>query len=408
MRTHSGRFGIGGRFLFHSASIAFVGIALLSAGCGEKITNAPPKPSKNPKETKPIEGVLSDEVQTEPWGQIGGQDVVQYFLTNAKGMRVTLTNIGATITAVDVPDRDGNLANVTLGFKDSAAYEKNAPFFGVICGRYANRIALGKFKIGENEYQVATNNGPNHLHGGVVGFSHKVWQGSVVRSAEAQGASAVKFAYESPDGEEDYPGTLKVSVTYSLDDENALKIEYSATTDKPTPLNLCNHAYWNLGGAGSGTIHDHVLTLFADKYLPVTESQIPTGELAPVTGTPMDFLKATAIGARIEQVPGGYDHCYVVKDGGKALVPAARLTDPKSGRVMQVFTTEPGVQLYTGNHLDGTEACAGNPKQSGVCLETQHFPDSPNQPDFPNTILKPGEVYSQTTVYKFSVDEPRP
>lgn len=380
--------------------------AVGAAGCsGDKISNAPPKPGKASKDSTPVEGTLSDDVQSEPWGQFEGREIKQYLLTNGKGMRVSLTNFGASITSVDVPDRDGNMANVTLSFPSAAGYEKNAPFFGCVCGRYANRIALGKFKIGEEEFTLATNNPPNHLHGGVAGFNRKVWNGSEVRSAEGDGAPAVKFTYESPDGEEGYPGTLKVSVTYSLGEDNGLKIEYSATTDKPTPVNLCNHAYWNLAGADSGTVLDHVLMLSCDTYLPVTETMIPTGERKSVDGTPMDFRKPTSIGSRIDQVPGGYDHCYVINDGGKALVPAGRLSDPKSGRVMQVFTTEPGVQLYTGNFLDGTDACEGFPKHAGVCLETQRFPDSPNQPDFPNSILTPGQVYSQTTVYKFSVDQ---
>lgn len=378
-------------------------------GCADKAAPKPETPAKPGGTTgKPggpggEQAAAPSEVQSEPWGEVEGQPVVQYFLSNAKGMKVSLINLGASVTSVDVPDKDGKTANVTLAFPDAAGYARKGPYFGAICGRFSNRIAGGKFKIGDMEYTLATNNGPNHLHGGDVGFNRKVWHGESVKSSE--GVPGVKFTYESPDGEENYPGTLRVEVTYTLTDANELKIDYTARTDKPTPVNLTNHAYWNLAGAGQGTILDHVLTLNCDEYLPVDSTLIPTGDKKSVEGTPLDFRKPEPIGARIDQVEGGYDLCYIVNDGGKKLTKAAHVVEPKSGRVMDVFTTEPGLQLYTGNFLDGSESGANIPKHGGLCLEAQHYPDSPNHPDFPNTILQPGEVYTQTTIYQFSVEK---
>jgi len=253
------------------------------------------------------------------------------------------------------------------------------------------------------EYQLATNNGQHHLHGGKEGFNKKVWQHERVEGDKAVG---VKFTYVSPDGEERYPGTLTTVVTYSLNDDNELRIDYEATTDKPTVLNVTNHAYWNLAGAGNGTVHNHELTLMCDRYLPVDEGSIPTGDLADVSGTAMDFLQPHKIGERIEQTVngnGGYDHCYVVNGSFGTLRPAAKIVDPSSGRVMEISTTEPGVQLYTGNHLKGTPDTGNAIKHGAFCLETQHFPDSPNHRDYPTTTLRPGETYRQTTVHKFSV-----
>lgn len=375
----------------------------LMFGCGKEPPPAE-QPTKAQKEngstTKPAPE-LHSEIQSEPWGEIEGQPIVQYFLTNKNGMKVSLINLGATITSVDVPDRNGTKADVTLGFPTVEGYEKNSPYFGCATGRYANRIAGGKFKIGEKEFTLATNNGPNHLHGGIKAFHRKVWHAETV--AVAGEPPAVKFTLESPDGDEGYPGTLKVSVVYSLSEANELKIVYSAQTDKPTVLNLTNHTYWNLTGLPEkNTILDHLLTLSADRYLPADESLIPTGELKAVDGTPLDFRKAEKVGARIDQVEGGYDHCYVINDGGKKLTLAARVEEPNSGRVMEVLTTEPGIQFYTGNFLDGSDAVGKFVKHSGLCLETQHYPDSPNKPEFPTTLLSPGEVFSSTTVYKFS------
>lgn len=343
-------------------------------------------------------------VQSEPYGTMSsGEEVVHYSLMNRHGMQVGLINLGGIITAVVVPDRNGQNANVTLHFDDFAGYQVNGSYFGGLCGRYANRIAQGKFTLDGTEYSLATNNGPNHLHGGNDSFIRKVWRHEQVKTDDAVG---VKFTYVSADGEEGYPGELTVRVTYSLNDANELKIDYEATTDKTTVLNLTNHAYWNLAGAANGTVLDQELTLFCDQYLPVDETSIPTGELASVKGTPMDFISPHKIGERIAEPVnggGGYDHCYVVNGKIGALRPAAKIVDAASGRMMEISTTEPGIQLYTGNHLQGTPATGNAPKHGAFCLEAQHFPDSPNRPEFPTTVLKPGEVYRQTTVHKFSV-----
>lgn len=343
-------------------------------------------------------------VQREPYGQTAaGDEITQFGLRNHSGMKVSLIDLGAIITSVEVPDREGNLANVTLSFPDSAGYLENAPYFGGACGRYANRIAGGKFTLDEQEYSLFLNNGPNTLHGGKEGFMKKIWKAEPFDGDKQAG---VKFTYVSPDGEENYPGTLKTVITYTLTDDNELRIDYKATTDKPTVLNLTNHAYWNLAGAGNGLVLDHELTLHCSKYLPVDETGIPTGELAAVEDTCMDFQKPHKIGERIDQPVnghGGYDHCYVVDGKVGELRPAARIVDPQSGRVMEIQTTEPGIQFYTGNFLEGTAKTGGAPKHGAFCLETQHFPDSPNRPEFPTTRLNPGETYTQTTVHKFSV-----
>uniref|UniRef100_A0A7C2P2E5 Aldose 1-epimerase n=1 Tax=Schlesneria paludicola TaxID=360056 RepID=A0A7C2P2E5_9PLAN len=377
-------------------------------GCGGEVgLPTPPPPSQQAVQqprAAPTETPVMLTVQSEPFGKLpDGADIVHYSLTNRHGLRVGLINLGATITAVDVPDRAGHKANVTLHFADLAGYEVNAPYFGGICGRYANRIANGKFSLDGKEYQLATNNGPHHLHGGKEGFNKKVWKHERVDGEQAAG---VKFTYISPDGEESYPGTLTTVVTYSLNDNNELRIDYEATTDHPTVLNLTNHAYWNLAGAGNGTILDHELQLFCDKFLPVDEGSIPTGELADVAGTPMDFRQPHRIGERIDQTVngnGGYDHCYVVNGTYGELRPAAKIVEPVSGRVLEISTTEPGIQLYTGNHLKGTPDTGNAVKHGAFCLEAQRFPDSPNRPEFPTTVLKPGETYRQTTVHKFSV-----
>jgi aldose 1-epimerase len=374
---------------------------LISGGCGGDKSAEKPSPTVN-SGAKHVSDPPSEpemHIQTEPYGQTAsGEPIVRYLLSNAKGMKVEVINFGAIVTAVSVPDRNGEFRNVTLAFDDLAGYEANAPYFGAICGRYANRIAKGKFKIDGTEYTLATNNGPNHLHGGLRGFNKAVWRAEEVPAAN--GAAGVRLKYDSPDGEEGYPGKLQVTVAYSLTDENELKIDYTAVSDKATPLNLTNHCYWNL--AGTGDILGHELTLNCDKYLPVDATAIPTGERKDVKGTPMDFTQPAAIGSRIAQVDGGYDHCYVINGGGKELTRTARVVEPKSGRVMEILTTEPGVQLYTGNFLAGDETTAGVAKHGGFCLECQHFPDSPNHPEFPSTILQPGQVYQQSTVHRFS------
>jgi aldose 1-epimerase len=334
-----------------------------------------------------------------------GTPVDLYVLTNAKGMKVKVITYGTILTEIHVPDSKGNFENVALGFDNLDDYLAGHPFFGAIVGRVTNRIAKGKFTLKGKEYTMAVNNGPNTLHGGLKGFDKKVWKAEPVK---AEDGVAVKFSYLSSDGEEGFPGNLSATATYTLTNQNELKIDYTATTDKSTPVNLTNHSYFNLGGPKAGNILGHELTLAADRYTPADDTLIPTGEIKPVQGTPFDFTKPTAIGARFDQLKGkpvGYDLNYVLNSEGKSLAFAARVRDPKSGRVLEMYTTEPGVQFYTGNFLDGTKKGKGGVvygQHSGFCLEAQHFPDSVNQPKFPSTILEPGKTYKQTTVYKFS------
>jgi aldose 1-epimerase len=339
-------------------------------------------------------------IQSEPYGATAdGQEITQFLLSNDKGVSVSIINYGAIVTTVYVPDREGKTENITLGFDSLAEYEKKGPYFGAICGRYANRIADGKFTLEGKEYQLAQNNPPSHLHGGEQGFDKKVWAAESFSKKDEVG---VRLSLVSPDGEEGYPGKLTLNVVYTLNNNNEFKIDYTATSDQATPINVTNHCYWNL--AGKGTVLDQELVLNCDQYLPVSDVAIPTGKLALVKETPMDFTSAHKIGERIAQVEGGYDHCWVVNPSENQPAFTAKVKDPDSGRVMEIFTTEPGIQFYTGNFLDGTEASGGYPKNGGLCLEAQHFPNSPNQPEFPNTILKPGEVYEQTTIHKFSVE----
>ena len=319
-----------------------------------------------------------------------GTVVRQFTLRNSNGMVAKVISYGAIITELQAPDRNGVMTNVVLGAGTLEEYLKGVNAAAVI-GRVANRIAGAKFTLDGVEYKLAANNGPNHIHGGRVGFAKVVWQAESLPAGE-RGAS-VRFTYLSKDGEEGYPGNLAVKVTCTLSDDNELRIDYEAAADKATPVNLTNHAYFNL--AGHGDVLDHALWLAADRYTPADDQLIPTGAIASVKGTPLDFTTPTRVGARIEQLkpkPNGYDHNFVINGGGKSLVPAARVTEPKSGRVMEVRTTEPGVQLYTGNHL----------KHGALCVETQHYPDSVNKPDFPSTILRPGETFKSTTVFAFS------
>jgi aldose 1-epimerase len=345
-------------------------------------------------------------VSHSPFGKLpDGTPVDLYTLSNSNSVTVKIMTYGGIITSVQVPDRRGVPGEVQLGFDSLAPYLEGHPYFGAICGRVANRIAGGRFRIDGQSYQLAANNGPNHLHGGVKGFDKVVWKARPLQEKDRVG---VELSYVSPDGEEGYPGELSVSVVYSLNDKNDLAIDYTARTDKATPINLTNHTYWNLADAGRGDVYDQTLLLRASRYLPVNETMIPTGELKDVHETPMDFTRPAPIGSRIEQLkgePGGYDHCYVLdKQPGESLSLAARLVDPKSGRVMEVLTTEPAIQLYTGNFLDGSLKSRGATfaKQHAVCLEAQHYPDSINQPKFPSTLLKPGETYRQTTIHRFS------
>jgi aldose 1-epimerase len=404
------------RMLFRQGWLAglLLGCGAVFIGCEGKVTRPIPNAgSSSAAKTGSNSATHKDSseehmltVQSEPFGQTeAGDEIIQFSLRNSHGMKVSVLNLGGIITSVEVPDRDGKLANVTLNFPDVASYLVNAPYFGGICGRYANRIARGKFTLDDTEYELAVNNGANHLHGGKIGFMKKIWQPETFQNDKAAG---VKFAYVSPDGEEGYPGKLKVAVSYVLTEDNELRIEYEASTDRPTVLNLTNHAYWNLGGVPGSPILDHELTLSCSRYLPVDLSSIPTGEIADVAGTPMDFVTAEKIGARIDQTVnggGGYDHCYVVDGTFGELRPAAKVLDPKSGRVMEVLTTEPGIQFYTGNFLEGTAETGNAAKHGAFCLEAQHFPDSPNRPEFPTTRLNPGQTYRQTTVHKFSVSK---
>jgi aldose 1-epimerase len=332
-----------------------------------------------------------------------GRNIDIFTLINANGIKVRLMTLGATIVSLETPDKDGQLADITLGFDTPGEYVEKSPYFGCIAGRYANRIGKGRFTLDGVDYQLATNNGENHLHGGVIGFDKVIWDGKIVDAGDA-----VEFSYVSAGDEEGYPGTLCVSVNYKLTDNDELVISYKATTDKATVLNLTNHAYWNLGGHDSGEMLGHVFQINADKYTVVDGDGIPTGELRDVDGGDMDFRTPVAIGGRIENIagaPGGYDHNFVLNRGGEGLEFAARVVEPDSGRIMEVFTTEPGIQCYTGNFLDGIAGKAGAKYEfrNAFCLETQHFPDSPNNPDFPSVVLRCGEEYTQVTIHKFSV-----
>lgn len=344
-------------------------------------------------------------VGKEPFGKTAdGTAVDRYVLTNANGMLAKIITYGAILTELDFSDKDGHPADVVLGFDNLESYLAGHPHFGATTGRVANRIAKGKFTLDGKEYKLAVNNGPNALHGGLKGFDKAVWKAEPKQTPEAVG---VQLTYVSKDGEEGYPGNLTTVVIYSLNNQNELRIDYKATTDKATPVNLTNHSYFNLAGAGSGDILGHELMIEADEYTPADDTLIPTGEFRSVKGTPLDFTQPATIGSRIGQITdktNGYDHNFVLRSKGKKLALAARAYDPKSGRVMEMFTTEPGVQLYTANFLDGKlKGKNGAPfkKHQAFCLEAQHFPDAVNHPEFPSIILRPGETYTQTTVYKF-------
>ena len=345
-------------------------------------------------------------MKSEPFGTLpDGTPVEIYTLTNRKGIEARVMTYGATLVSLRLPDRNGRLDDVNLGFDDLARYLGAHPCFGVIVGRYANRIAKGRFSLGGATYSLAQNNNGNSLHGGLKGFDKVVWKGEPV---DGPGAVGVKLTYLSKDMEEGYPGNLAVTVVYTLTDADELKIAYEAVTDKATPVNLSNHAYWNLAGQGRGDILGHVLELAADKYTAVDSpvNLIPTGEIKDVQGTPLDFTAPHAVGERIGQVEGGYDHNFVLRSGGGRMAPAARAFEPSSGRVLEIFTDQPAIQLYSGNFLDGTVKGKGGGacwKHFGFCLETQYFPDSPNHANFPSTILEPGKKYATVTVHKFSV-----
>ncbi|RYZ42814.1 MAG: galactose mutarotase [Myxococcaceae bacterium] len=341
----------------------------------------------------------------------GGQPVDVYTLTNRQGMEARVTNYGGLLLSLRVPDRDGRFDDVVLGYDSLADYVAESPYFGALVGRYGNRIARGRFTLDGRQYTLATNNGVNHLHGGLKGFDKVVWTAAPFEDDQGMG---LVLTYVSPDGEEGYPGTLTARVTYTLTADNALVFDYHATTDQPTPVNLTQHSYFNLAGDGRRDILDHVVTFNADRFVPIDGTSIPLGQLRDVTGTPFDFRRPTAIGARIQQDDEqlrngiGYDHCMVLDKGGQpgALTLAAHVLEPTTGRVMEVHTTEPGMQFYSGNLLDGTLKGKGGVvyhRRFGFALETQHLPDSPNQPAFPTTILRPGEQYRSRTLYRFSV-----
>jgi aldose 1-epimerase len=344
-------------------------------------------------------------VQKSDYGKLAdGTAVDLYTLTNAHGLVAKVITYGGTVTELHAPDKDGKMADVVLGCPDLKTYEQGHPFFGAIAGRVANRIAGARFTLDGKEHRLEANNGPHTLHGGKKGFDKYVWHAEPL-----DGRAAVRLTRTSPDGEEGFPGNLKVAVTYTLTDKDELRIDYEATTDKPTLVNLTNHSYFNLAGHASGTVLDQVMMINADSYTPGDETLVPTGKMVPVKGTPFDFTKPTAIGARFSELrarPVGYDQNYVLNARGKLSEVSARAQDPKSGRVLEMYTTEPGVQFYTGNFLDGKvkgKDGATYPQHAGFCLEAEHFPDAVHHENFPSTVLRPGETYRQTTIYKFAV-----
>jgi aldose 1-epimerase len=367
-------------------------------GCKKKEAK-PDDPNAN-EQTKETAAMSANQ---ESFGQTPeGRKVDLYTLTNSNGLKARITNYGAILVSLEVPDRTGKLADITLGFDDLEGYLGKHPYFGAIVGRYANRIGGAKFSLDGVEYKLAANDGENHLHGGLKGFDKVIWK---LEELKTEGPSAIaRLSYISEDEEEGYPGNLACSVTYALTEDDELQISYEADTDKKTVLNLTNHSYFNLAGQGTGDILGHELMIVADKYTVVDKGLIPTGENKPVKDSPMDFTISASIGSRIDQVEGGYDHNYVLNSGG-SLALCARVYEPNSGRVMEIHTTEPGVQFYTGNFLDGTVTGKGAKayqKNYGFCLETQHFPDSPNKPAFPSVVLNPGQKYATATVLKFS------
>jgi aldose 1-epimerase len=343
-------------------------------------------------------------VHTEPFGRTpDGEEVFVYALTSSKGLRARIANFGAILVSMVTPDRNGNLHDVTLGYDNLDGYLGQQSYFGATVGRYANRIGKAKFTLDGVEYELTANEGPNQLHGGKRGFDKVLWKTEEVTAAESR--AWVRLSYVSPDGEEGYPGNLQCKVTYMLTNEDELRISYEAQTDKKTVVNLTNHSYWNLAGQGVGNVLGHELMIHASRFTAVDTELIPTGALASVLDMPLDFLAPKAIGSRIRQLASGYDHNYVLRGKEGTLKLCAKVREPKSGRTMEIHTTEPGVQLYTGNHFDGSivgKGGAAYDKHAGFCLETQHFPDSPNKPTFPSTVLEPGQEFTSLTVHKFT------
>lgn len=376
--------------------VMFLAVVLVVAGCSQK--------------TGQSEQQTTGGIEKTPFGKLpDGREVVLYTLSNTLGMTMKVMNYGGIIVSLTAPDKNGNYEDIVLGYDSLPGYLKDSPYFGALIGRYGNRIAKGRFTLDGMGYQLAQNNLGNHLHGGLKGFDKVLWD---IEPYPVKDGVAIKLTYTSNDMEEGYPGTLRAEVIYTLTSQNALKINYTATTDKKTIVNLTQHTYFNLSGNGKRDILQHELMLDADSFLPVDETLIPTGELRKVEGTPFDFRKPVAIGLRIGQndeqlrIGGGYDHCWVLNGRGDSPRKVATLYDPVSGRLMMVYTTQPGIQFYSGNFLDGSITGKNNViynKHYGLCLETQHYPDSPNIPDFPTVVLNPGEVYSTETVYAFSV-----
>jgi aldose 1-epimerase len=349
-------------------------------------------------------------IEQQPFGEADGKPVWLYTLRNKAGMEVTISTFGGAITSIKVPDRNKTFGDVVLGFDKLGPYQATTSYFGALIGRYGNRVGKGKFQLDGQVYQVPVNDGANALHGGTIGFNKRVWDGKDVSTAEA---AALELHYLSPDGEMGFPGNLDVTVRYTVDAKNGLQIEYSATTDKPTVLNLTNHTYFNLAGAGSGSVLKHRLTIRAEHYTPVDDGLIPTGALPTVEGTPLDFRKGNVIGSRIDQdneqlkLGKGYDHNFVLDAPGNLKEWVVKVEEPKTGRVLEVYTDQPGVQFYTGNFLDGSMQGVGGAfrYREALCLETQHFPDSPNHPNFPSAVLRPGETFHSVTIYRFKTEE---
>ncbi|MBE3097006.1 MAG: galactose mutarotase [Planctomycetes bacterium] len=385
-------------------AVLVLAAGFLAAGCEPQKAARDEAPALRPADVPRAQGL---GMARQAFGTTPDGEAVELFtLDSGPGLRVSLINYGAILTAVEVPDRAGKTANVCLYVDTLEQYLKGVPS-GAVIGRYANRIGGAKFSIDGAEYKVTANASPNHIHGGRRGFDKVVWKAEPVAGADWTG---VRFSYTSPDGDEGYPGTVRATVTYAVTVNSELRMEYTATTDKPTVVNLTNHAYWNLAGAGQGNVYANQLMINADRYLPADAALIPSGELAKVEGTPLDFRTPHAVGARIAELPAtrGYDHCYVLNKKSPAeLSLAARVVEPVSGRAMEVWTTYPGVQLYTANHLDGKLKVAGRAyeKHGALCLETQYFPDSPNKPNFPSPMLRPGQTYRHVTVHKFSVEK---
>ena len=377
-----------------SSAFCLAAVLAVSYGCNSSPTST--------------ESSMTLQIDSATFGTTPEGEAMIYTLTNAQGVEAKITNYGGIVVSLKVPDRNDSLADVVLGFDSLDSYFTDSPYFGALVGRYGNRIAKGKFTLEGKEYTLAQNNNENHLHGGLKGFDKVLWQAKPVQTDSSVGLT---LHYLSPDGEEGYPGALDVTVNYALTNDNALRIHYRATTDAPTVVNLTNHSYFNLAGQDNGSILNHEVMLNADRFVAIDSSLIPTGELAEVKGTPFDFTQPTPIGTRIDDEHPqigygiGYDHCWVLSKSGNELSLAATVYEPTSGRYMEVMTTEPAVQFYSGNFLDGTltgKEGSVYQQRSGLCLETEHYPDSPNQPEFPSTELKPGETYETTTIYRFA------